>query len=93
MGFAVTEAAGLRVVELGALIELREHDEERMVQAISVFPDPRTRADFERHLLTIRREIESIRRELLALTLGSQPGFDPKVFLEENRREDAPAQA
>lgn len=93
MGFTITEATGSRVVELAALLELREHDEKRMAQVISEFPDPRTRAEFEKHLLTIRKEIESIRRELRELTLARQPGFDPKAFLEESRREDLPAQA
>ncbi|MBZ5706554.1 MAG: hypothetical protein LAN63_14480 [Acidobacteriia bacterium] len=93
MGFTVTEATGLRVVELEALLELREHDEKRMVQAISDFPDPRTRAEFEKHLLSIEMEIESIRRELRELTLGQNPQLGPNTFFEESRREDAPAQA
>lgn len=93
MGFTITEATGLRVVELEALLELREHDEKRMVQAIADFPDPRTRAEFEKHLLFIEVEIASIRRELHAITLGQNPQLGPQTFFEESRRENAPAQA
>jgi hypothetical protein len=91
----VVEPLGLRVVELEALLELREQDARRLAQAISVFPDPRTRQQGEECLETISKEIESIRRELGELTGRQKAQLGPGVwgFAEKGRRDEVPAQA
>src|SRR5690242_1341316 len=67
---SMIEPIGLRVVELQALVELRQAFASKIEELAASLGDPRTRVQSARLLSPVYREIESIERELVELIVG-----------------------